>query len=339
VSDLYQETTEPPDATGESPGDDGYQETDAEVQARIASQDELPTPEESRAATWGDNPQYYDDADLAAEYDGDAGAFQSWEDDLPTPEESRAATWGNNPQYYDEAELATEYDGDLSALTAGSAGNEAGQEGTGKAAPGSGLASDAGAIADVRTDTEPGLADDAERPQEDSGEPSSAEARQISALEAERDQARQENADLKAENADLKAENADVKAQNATQAALIDRQTALIQQLLAHTGRYQDGETSTPDHGEDGPDGSREQDALLGERISTDQRADTKREEQTRWRRAASAENVGAVSTVLGAADIAMHGMPGVAVALGATAIGVASWGQAKIEKHRKGKP
>jgi hypothetical protein len=92
------------------------------VQERIASQDELPTPEESRAATWGDNPQYYDETDLATEYDGDASTYHSWEDDLPTPEESRAATWGDNPQYYDETDLATEYDGDLDALTASEPG-------------------------------------------------------------------------------------------------------------------------------------------------------------------------------------------------------------------------
>jgi hypothetical protein len=38
------------------------------------------------------------------------------------------------------------------------------------------------------------------------------------------------------------------------------------------------------------------------------------------------------------AADLAMHGMPGLAVALGVTAIGVVSRGQAKIEKRGKGK-
>jgi hypothetical protein len=76
---------------------------------------------------------------------------------------------------------------------------------------------------------------------------------------------------------------------------------------------------------------------LLDERIVTGQRADAKREEQTRWRRAASAENVGAVGTLLGVADLAMHGMPGLAVALGATAIGVVSRGQAKSRSVGRG--
>jgi hypothetical protein len=107
------ETAEPADHSyGE------YTETDAEVQARIAGQDELPAPEESRQATWGDNPDYYDEAELGAEYDGDVDALLAGEDELPTPQESRQATWGDNPEYYDESDLASEYDGDLDALTA-----------------------------------------------------------------------------------------------------------------------------------------------------------------------------------------------------------------------------
>lgn len=112
-SSQQYETAEPADHSyGE------YTETDAEVQARIAGQDELPAPEESRQATWGDHPDYYDETELGTEYDGDVDAFLAEEDDLPTPQESRARTWGDNPDYYDETDLASEYDGDLEALTA-----------------------------------------------------------------------------------------------------------------------------------------------------------------------------------------------------------------------------
>jgi len=148
----------------------------------------------------------------------------------------------------------------------------------------------------------------------------SPEQQRIHALETENAAANQQIADLKADKDELTA------------------RLDLIEQHPASNYGYQDRETRRPDHGADEPDSSREQDALLDERIATGQRADAKREEQTRWRRAASAENVGAVGTLLGAADLAMHGMPGLAVALGATAIGVVSWGQAKIEKRGKGK-
>jgi hypothetical protein len=62
-------------------GADRYGETDlvseydGEVDAFIAGQDELPTPQESRAATWGDNPNYYHETDLVSEYDGDLSAL------------------------------------------------------------------------------------------------------------------------------------------------------------------------------------------------------------------------------------------------------------------------
>ena len=125
MSDLYHETSETGTAepgTGWQPAYDAasYQHDDAaepEPGARIADQDELPTPAESRATTWGDNPSYYDDTELGSEYDGDADAFIAQQDELPTPQESRARTWGDNPDYYDETDLASEYDGDLSALT------------------------------------------------------------------------------------------------------------------------------------------------------------------------------------------------------------------------------
>jgi hypothetical protein len=174
---------------------------------------------------------------------------------------------------------------------------------------------------------EPGRPDNAELPRGDVGKPSSPEAGQLTAPGAEFDQAR---------------EIASLKAENAEQAVLIDEQAALIKQLLADTDRSQGGETGIPDRGADEPDTSPDQDAKrpsITERKGTDQEADTSDVVRAWWRRAPSAEDVGAVSTVLGAADLAMHGMPGITVAVGATIIGGASWAQAKIEKHRKGKP
>lgn len=119
----YQNAAQPePGRAYESPAETeryaDYHETEAGTEARIAEQDELPTPAESRAATWGDNPGYYDEAESSPDYDGDVEAFIAEQDELPTPQESRARTWGDSPEYYDETDLASQYDGDLSALAA-----------------------------------------------------------------------------------------------------------------------------------------------------------------------------------------------------------------------------
>lgn len=121
MSETYDGGTTGPDAGHESPGaadSSGYRESEAATEARIADQDQLPAPAESRPATWGDNPDYYDETDPGSEYDGDISAFIADQDELPPPQESNAVTWGDNPDYYDETDLAAEYDGDLSALTA-----------------------------------------------------------------------------------------------------------------------------------------------------------------------------------------------------------------------------
>jgi hypothetical protein len=89
-----------------------HEETQGGTEARIAMQDELPSPAQSQAATWGDSPEYYDETELAGTYDGDLGAFLAAGDDLPTPQESRARTWGDNPEYYDETSLASGHDED-----------------------------------------------------------------------------------------------------------------------------------------------------------------------------------------------------------------------------------
>ena len=128
MSDLHAETSESPGTAGtntswqhetaetapghrrDSPagtGDHGkYEETQAGTEARIAVQDELPSPAQSRAATWGDSPEYHDESELAGTYDGDLRAFLAAGNDLPTPQESRTRTWADNPDYHDETSLA-----------------------------------------------------------------------------------------------------------------------------------------------------------------------------------------------------------------------------------------
>lgn len=316
MSDLYQETSQADTAetgatgapardaeslqryeTGESAerGYGEYAETDAEVQARITGQDELPSHDESRHATWGDNPDYYDETELGAFYDGDAGAFLAAEDKLPTPQESRARTWGDNPEYYDETDLVSEHDGGLGALTT---------EGDGPAAHDAVTSPDAGST-------------HAELPAAGDGGVLSPEAGRLEAPETEPDAARQKISDLETE----------LKAVKDDQAARLDR----IEQLLASPDRQ--------------PGTSPDQDASLAAHEGTRQVNDAKNAEHaehTRWRRAVSAENVGAAGTLVGAADtmahFAMHAAPEGMVGLGAMVLGLASLGLAKAEKHRKGK-
>jgi hypothetical protein len=120
------ETAEPAAAPAQDAGDSpSYDEVglgagyDGDA-AALAAEQQLPARQDSRAATWGDNPEYdeYDESDLGAEYDGDLEALTAG-DQLPARQESRAATWGDSPVYDDEADLGAEYDGDLEALTAG----------------------------------------------------------------------------------------------------------------------------------------------------------------------------------------------------------------------------
>jgi hypothetical protein len=104
---------------GDSPEYDDEADLGAEYDGdleALTGQDHLPARQDSHAATWGDNPEY-DEADLGAEYDGDLDAITA-ADQLPARQDSRAATWGDSPEYDDEADLGTEYDGDLEALTA-----------------------------------------------------------------------------------------------------------------------------------------------------------------------------------------------------------------------------
>jgi hypothetical protein len=121
VSELGTETAEPPAPAPEAGDSPGYGEAglgaeyDGDLDA-LTAEDQLPARQDSRAATWGDSPEYDDEADLGAEYDGDLEALTA-EDHLPARQDSHAATWGDNPEY-DETDFGAEYDGDLDALTA-----------------------------------------------------------------------------------------------------------------------------------------------------------------------------------------------------------------------------
>jgi len=133
MSDLYpgtSETSEPTadgtqepsrDWTRYEPGPEGgrsHEHRDAGTQTMLADEDRLPTRQDARAATWGDNPVYEDEDDPGAEDEGDFGTLTADEDQLPTRQDARAATWGDNPVYKDEDDPDAEYDGDLGTLTA-----------------------------------------------------------------------------------------------------------------------------------------------------------------------------------------------------------------------------
>lgn len=244
MSDLYHETAQArtaetgtsrqqtqdrslrqPDKAARS-DEQGHSEygTSADVRAMIAAQNELPSPAESRARTWGDNPEYYDDNDLASEhYDGDFGDF-TWEDDnLPSPAESRARTWGDNPQFYDEADLDSEYGADLGIVIAGEGDQAAGRDAVSAEAP------------DANADRP-----DPPAPR-DRGDGdvcvSSAEADWVKEPEGEQDAASRRIADLEAE---LKA----VKEDQAAQRDRIEQQLARADQ---QTGNADDSAAGNPD--------------------------------------------------------------------------------------------
>lgn len=321
-----------PGETAGYDGHDGYQETYAEVQARIASQDELPTSEESRAATWGDSPEYYDEADLAAEYDGDASVFRSWEDDLPTPEESRAATWGDHPQFYDETDPDA-YDGGLGASATGD--GDSGQTDTtdrlGESVSPPEVTADDHTPPDY---TQSARLDRAGFPAADASTPSSPEADRLKALETEHDAAWEKIADLEARNRDLVAKNDE-------QAARIDEQdTRLdgIEQMLAGTSR-RPGDASTPEHD---PGDQPAKNPSIANRKDTRQGADAAESGSTRWRRAISSENLDVLQTLGGTGEavaaLAMHATPDGVAGLVLAGIGVAKLAMTKYEKKRKGK-
>lgn len=99
-------------------GDHGQDHGDTGAQATLADEDHLPTRQDARAATWGEDPEYYDENDPDAGYDGDLDTPTAADgDQLPTRQDSRAATWGDNPEYDDENDTGTEYDGDLGTFT------------------------------------------------------------------------------------------------------------------------------------------------------------------------------------------------------------------------------
>lgn len=372
MSEAYEGGAAPDAGYESSAGADGYggyHETEADTEARIADQDQLPAPAEFNAAAWGDSPGYYDEeADPGAEYDGDASAFIADQDELPTPQEFHAANWGDDPDYNDETDLAAEYDGDLSALTteedspaaqtdpaspdvegthadsvmppegqdaAATTGDMSDHAGADLTTAEPGQESQARETADASADADPGQADQAEMPERDDGDVLSPEADRLKALETENDAARQKIADLEAKLADQEAE---LKAVKEEQAARLDR----IEQQLAGVDRPPEG-TDKPEQGTDPPGASPRQDAALAERKGTYQKTDPKRADETRgarWRAVVTGENVQAAGTLVGAADtvaqFAMHATPEGVVGLGAMVLGVAGLGLAQIEKHRK---
>lgn len=81
------------------------------------TEDSLPARQDSKAETWGTDPEYYDEVpDVLADDDTgpDTGRGASLEhgmdDELPTRQDAKAETWGSDPEYYDENDLTTDYD-------------------------------------------------------------------------------------------------------------------------------------------------------------------------------------------------------------------------------------
>ena len=113
-----------------APGDDFAGYHDADIDAILAAEDQLPEPrtrQEAAAATWDDSPDDPADDGLAAEYDGDVAALLASEEQLPEPrtrQEAAATTWDDTTQPGDDdpgsfaGDPASEYDGDVAAFLA-----------------------------------------------------------------------------------------------------------------------------------------------------------------------------------------------------------------------------
>jgi hypothetical protein len=113
-----------------APGDDFAGYSDADIDAILAAEDQLPEPrtrQEAASATWDDDsPDDPVGDELAAEYDGDVAAFLAAEEQLPEPrtrQEAAAATWDDTTQPDDDpgsfaGDPAAEYDGDVAAFLA-----------------------------------------------------------------------------------------------------------------------------------------------------------------------------------------------------------------------------
>lgn len=316
------------ESLAETDGYGEYRETQAGTEDRIAGQDELPSPAQSHAVTWGDDPDYYDEAELAAEYDGDLSALTTEEDDLAA-QHARAGPGADDtnpepapPPQDTQGDYAQQADTEnRDQDTASVADEHPASAETAQIAAGQGPPPEADAMTDVSTEAQPGRPDHAELPEGDTAKPLSPEAEQLKALETENAQARQKIADLEARN---------------------DEQAARIEQLLPSTERHPDS-TSTPEHSADEPGTPPDQDASRAERKSSGESTDIKDAKHSRWRSAVSADSFGAAATLIDAADtvrlVAVHATPGDAmIGLGATILGLVSLGLAKIEQHRKEK-
>jgi hypothetical protein len=116
-----------PDA---APGDDFAGYSDADIDAILAAEDQLPEPrtrQEAAADTWDGTPDDPVGSDLASEYDGDVAALLAEEQQLPEPrtgQETAAATWDDATQPGSDdpgsfsGDPASEFDGDVAALLA-----------------------------------------------------------------------------------------------------------------------------------------------------------------------------------------------------------------------------
>jgi hypothetical protein len=115
-----QETGEHNERTRDNPAPDGNRGREhghAEMPAALSDEDQLPTRQDARAATWGQDPEYDDESDPGPQADGDLDTVADG-DQLPSRQDARAATWGEDPEYYDEGQPGPQDDGNPDVLTA-----------------------------------------------------------------------------------------------------------------------------------------------------------------------------------------------------------------------------
>lgn len=163
------------------------------------------------------------------------------------------------------------------------------------------------------------------------------------AQKAEAESLRSENQELRQKVDDLEAR---VEGGQSEQRGPVDRESDSEQQPDVSGGeqradRIQHGVTEV-EHGSDDPEISQDQGDALGGYEGTEQKAETKKAELTRWRRLMTSENINAAGTVGGAVNtaamFATHATPDGMVSLGLTILGLTGLAVSKIEKHRKDK-
>jgi hypothetical protein len=89
-----------------------------------AEEEGLPTRQEAWEQTWNDNPEYYDESDLATPHDGDTSSLATEEEGLPTRQEAWEQSWGDAVTQGDTAAIEATDSGGADSLSDGDASQE-----------------------------------------------------------------------------------------------------------------------------------------------------------------------------------------------------------------------